>query len=123
MKAAPDTPASGGALVKLPSLRAFEAEFGRQFPYLARVIDKRLQAFDAPWADEFDRDLNALFRGRLERLARATKGYALFFLDAVRSPFLGMKGIGTSRKRQPRAIALAISFGARNELLPSRTSD
>ena len=84
MRPAPETPASGNALAKPPSLRAFEAELGRQFPYLARVVDKRLEAFGAPWADEFDRELDTLFRGQPERLARATKGYAMFSLDAMR---------------------------------------
>jgi 2-polyprenyl-3-methyl-5-hydroxy-6-metoxy-1,4-benzoquinol methylase len=84
MKPAPDTPASSSALVKHASLRAFGAELGRQFPYLARVIDKRLEAFGAPWADEFDRELDTLFRGQPEHLAQATKGYAMFSLDAMR---------------------------------------
>jgi 2-polyprenyl-3-methyl-5-hydroxy-6-metoxy-1,4-benzoquinol methylase len=84
MKPAPDTPTSESAVVNLPSLRAFGAELGRQFPYLARVIDKRLEVFGAPWADEFDRELETLFKEQPERLAQATKGYAMFSLDAMR---------------------------------------
>jgi 2-polyprenyl-3-methyl-5-hydroxy-6-metoxy-1,4-benzoquinol methylase len=71
-------------ILKPPSLGAFETELARQFPYLARVVDKRLEAFGAPWADDFGRELDAVFRGQPERLARATRGYAMFSLDAMR---------------------------------------
>jgi len=70
--------------VKPPSLGAFETELARQFPYLARVVDKRLEAFGAPWADDFGQELDTVFRGQPERLARATRGYAMFSLDAMR---------------------------------------
>jgi SAM-dependent methyltransferase len=84
MTPTPDAPAPGATFSKPSSLDAFETELARQFPYLARVVDKRLEAFGAPWADDFSRELEAVFRGQPERLARATRGYAMFSLDAMR---------------------------------------
>ena len=84
MTPTPDTPAPSTMLPKPPALGAFEAELGRQFPYLARVVDKRLETFGAPWADEFDRELDAMFRGQPDKLAQAARGYAMFSLDAMR---------------------------------------
>lgn len=84
MTPTPDAPAPSPVLPKPPALGAFEAELARQFPYLARVVDKRLETFGATWADEFDRELDAMFRGQPDKLARAARGYAMFSLDAMR---------------------------------------
>ena len=54
------------------------------FPYFAKVIDKRRSEFGGFWETAFEEELQQFFGGELARLKKAIRGYGKFALDGMK---------------------------------------
>lgn len=67
-----------------PNLAALERRLAEKFPYFAKVVSKRMDDFGQPWIDDFEDELRVFFAGDASALDKATDGYGVFALDAMK---------------------------------------
>ena len=67
-----------------PYLAALEARLTARFPYFAKIVSKRFDEFGSPWINDFEAELRAFFSGDIAALDKATDGYGVFALDAMK---------------------------------------
>lgn len=67
-----------------PNLAALEARLTARFPYFAKVVAKRVEDFGPAWVADFEAELAAFFAGDTTALDKATDGYGVFALDAMK---------------------------------------
>lgn len=67
-----------------PHLVALENRLSARFPYFAKVVSKRVDDFGQPWLEEFEQELQKFFAGDMSALDKATDGYGVFALDAMK---------------------------------------
>lgn len=65
-------------------MRVLEARLEERFPYFAKIIQKRLDDFGQPWAEDFEEELRHFFTDDEAALVKATDGYGTFALDAMK---------------------------------------
>jgi SAM-dependent methyltransferase len=67
-----------------PNLAALEGRLASRFPYFAKVVAKRVEDFGQPWIEDFETELRVFFAGDGAALDKATDGYGVFALDAMK---------------------------------------
>ncbi len=67
-----------------PHLAAIEERLIARFPYFAKVVSKRIDDFGALWVKDFEAELSTFFCDDISALERATDGYGVFALDAMK---------------------------------------
>jgi 2-polyprenyl-3-methyl-5-hydroxy-6-metoxy-1,4-benzoquinol methylase len=67
-----------------PHLSALEARLIERYPYFAKVVSKRFDDFGELWVKDFENELSMFFRGDFNALNKATDGYGIFALDAMK---------------------------------------
>ena len=67
-----------------PALAVLGERLTERFPYFAKVIDKRVADFGEAWVHDFELELETFFGGDLDALRKATDGYGVFALDAMK---------------------------------------
>jgi 2-polyprenyl-3-methyl-5-hydroxy-6-metoxy-1,4-benzoquinol methylase len=78
------SPAHPVASVLPPRLAAVERRLAERFPYFAKVVSKRIEEFGSPWVADFESELQTFFAGDDDALTKATDGYGVFALDAMK---------------------------------------
>ena len=67
-----------------PNLAALESRLTARFPYFAKVVAKRVEDFGPAWVSDFEDELRVFFAGDIAALDKATDGYGVFALDAMK---------------------------------------
>ena len=67
-----------------PHLAALENRLAARFPYFAKVVSKRVDDFGQSWLEDFEEELQKFFAGDIPALDKATDGYGVFALDAMK---------------------------------------
>ena len=67
-----------------PNLAALERRLAERFPYFVKVVSKRIEDFGQPWVEDFEEELRVFFAGDGAALDKATDGYGVFALDAMK---------------------------------------
>jgi SAM-dependent methyltransferase len=67
-----------------PNLAALETRLAARFPYFAKVVSKRIEDFGQSWVRDFEQELQVFFAGDDAGLDKATDGYGVFALDAMK---------------------------------------
>lgn len=66
------------------NLQLLQERLTARFPYFAKVVSKRIDDFGQPWIDDFEVELERFFAGDRVALEKATDGYGVFALDAMK---------------------------------------
>ena len=67
-----------------PALMVLCDRLSERFPYFAKVVDKRIADFGDAWVRDFELELETFFAGDVDALRKATDGYGVFALDAMK---------------------------------------
>ena len=65
------------------SILEIERYLGKNFPYMAQVVKKRIDDFGDSWLHDFENELGVFFND-MDSLQTASQGYGEFALDALR---------------------------------------
>lgn len=71
-------------LHEYPYLACLERYLSKNFPYFAKVLEKRHGDFGVSWLEDFEEELACFFHRDEGRLEKAIAGYGVFALDAMR---------------------------------------
>lgn len=67
-----------------PNLLLLQDRLTARFPYFAKVVSKRIDDFGPRWVEDFEAELGQFFAGDHAALEKATDGYGIFALDAMK---------------------------------------